>query len=86
MSTLNHNLEQTHNFKPLRIEGKIPHQLRGTLYRTGPGLVERFGNKIHPFLADGAITAIQLKDKPEGACNIVKTDKPIALAITSPTP
>ena len=75
MSTLNHNLEQTHNFKPLRIEGKIPHQLRGTLYRTGPGLVERFGNKIHPFLADGAITAIQLKEKPEGACNIVRTDK-----------
>ena len=51
MSTLNHNLEQTHNFKPLRIEGKIPHQLRGTLYRTGPGLVEKFGNKIHPFVA-----------------------------------
>ena len=75
MPTLNHNLKQTHRFKPLRVEGKIPKQLRGTLYRTGPGLIERFGNKVHPFLADGAITAIQLKNKPEGACNIVKTDK-----------
>lgn len=75
MPTLNHNLKQTHSFKPLRVEGKIPYQLRGTLYRTGPGLIERFGKKIHPFLADGSITAIQLKDKPEGACNIVKTDK-----------
>lgn len=75
MSTLNHNLKQTHNFKPLRVEGEIPQKLRGTLYRTGPGLIERFGNKVHPFLADGAITAVQLKGKPEGACNIVKTDK-----------
>ena len=75
MSTLNHNIKQTHNFKILRTEGKIPNQLRGTLYRTGPGLIERFGNDIHPFLADGAITAIKLKEKPEGACSIVKTDK-----------
>ena len=75
MPTLNHNLKQTHNFKILRTEGKIPKQLRGTLYRTGPGLIERFGNDIHPFLADGAITAIKLKEQPEGACSIVKTDK-----------
>jgi len=75
MSSLNHNLTQTHGFKKLQIEGEIPTQLRGTLYRTGPGLVERFGNNVHPFLADGAITAIQLKEKPEGACNIIKTNK-----------
>lgn len=75
MTTLNHNLLQTHDFKTLHVEGTIPEQLRGTLYRTGPGLVERFGNKVHPFLADGAITSIQLKDQPKGACKIVKTKK-----------
>lgn len=75
MNTLNHNLRQIHGFKTLRVEGQIPNQLRGTLYRTGPGMVERFGKKVHPFLADGAITAIQLEQQPKGACNIVKTNK-----------
>ena len=75
MKTLNHNLKQTHGFRNLHIEGKIPDQLRGVLYRTGPGLVERFGNDVHPFLADGAVTAIRIKDQPAGACKLIKTDK-----------
>ncbi|MCK5727420.1 MAG: carotenoid oxygenase family protein, partial [Thiotrichaceae bacterium] len=75
MNTLNHNLKQTHRFKTLRVEGQIPDSLRGTLYRTGPGLVERFGKNNHPFLADGAITAIRIEEQAKGACNIIKTNK-----------
>ena len=75
MKTLDHNLEHLHSFKTLRVEGQIPDQLRGTLYRTGPGLVERFGKKNHPFLTDGAITAVQLEEQPKGACNLIKTNK-----------
>lgn len=75
MNTLNHNITQTHSFQPLRVEGQIPSELRGTLYRAGPGLVERFGHNIHPFMADGAITAIQFDQVPKGACNLIKTEK-----------
>jgi len=75
MSNVNYNLSNPHGMKPLRIEGTIPEELRGTLYRTGPGLIERFGKKVHPFLADGAITSIKIRDDAQGACHMVETDK-----------
>ncbi|ACB52013.1 lignostilbene-alpha,beta-dioxygenase [Crocosphaera subtropica ATCC 51142] len=41
------------------IEGKIPEQLQGTLFRNGPGLLEVQGNPLkHPFDGDGMICAI----------------------------
>ncbi len=75
MQDLNHNIERTHGFEPLNIEGAIPEALRGTLYRVGPGLVQRFGHDVHPFLADGLITAIDINETPSGACALVKSEK-----------
>lgn len=50
-----------HGFLPLRIEGRLPDDLRGTLVRNGPGLFELFGTRVrHAFMADGGITAIRL--------------------------
>ena len=40
--------------------GSIPHELAGTLYRNGPGRLERGGQWVHhPFDGDGMITALQ---------------------------
>ncbi|MEZ4427098.1 MAG: carotenoid oxygenase family protein [Nannocystaceae bacterium] len=57
------NLSRTHDFEPARIEGRIPDDLRGTLYRTGPALFERAGRRVpHSFLADGAVSAVRFGD------------------------
>ncbi len=41
------------------IEGKIPPQLQGTLFRNGPGLLDVYGTPIkHPFDGDGMICAM----------------------------
>ncbi|MDJ0581925.1 carotenoid oxygenase family protein [Crocosphaera sp.] len=41
------------------IEGKIPEQLQGTLFRNGPGLLEVQGTPLqHPFDGDGMVCAI----------------------------
>ena len=40
--------------------GTVPRELLGTLYRNGPGLLERDGQRVHhPFDGDGMITAIE---------------------------
>lgn len=75
LTDLNHNIRRTHGFERLSIEGKIPLELRGTLYRVGPGLIERFGHAVHPFLADGLITAVELDNEARGACELVKSEK-----------
>jgi all-trans-8'-apo-beta-carotenal 15,15'-oxygenase len=50
-------------FGPTVIEGRLPDDLRGTLYRNGPGQFEQFGHPYaHPFEADGAVTAVRLDD------------------------
>jgi all-trans-8'-apo-beta-carotenal 15,15'-oxygenase len=52
-----------HGFEPLTVEGRIPDELRGTLYRNGPGQFEQFGRRYsHPFEADGALTALRIDD------------------------
>ncbi|ACK64122.1 Carotenoid oxygenase [Rippkaea orientalis PCC 8801] len=50
--------------KPLSIlSGKIPEGLRGTLYRNGPGRLERGTQKVgHWFDGDGAILAVHFRD------------------------
>lgn len=54
------SLSRPHGFEPLRVEGRLPEALRGTFYRAGPGLFERFGKTLsHPFEADGAISAVR---------------------------
>jgi len=78
-SKLNHpllqNLPRPHGFEPLRVEGTLPEGLRGTLYRAGPGIFERFGTKVnHPFEADGAITAVHFGgERPLGASRVVES-------------
>lgn len=45
------------------IEGAIPHDLEGTLFRNGPGLFSINGQKIgHPFDADGMVCAVTFKE------------------------
>jgi all-trans-8'-apo-beta-carotenal 15,15'-oxygenase len=42
------------------IEGEIPPELTGTLYRNGPGLLDINGQRVHhPFDGDGMISAIR---------------------------
>lgn len=54
------DLPREHGFEPLAVEGALPAELRGTLYRNGPGLHGQFGQRYaHPFEGDGAVTAIR---------------------------
>jgi all-trans-8'-apo-beta-carotenal 15,15'-oxygenase len=49
-----------HGFEPLRVEGKLPAALAGTLYRNGPGLFGSFGRRYyHLFESDGALSAVR---------------------------
>lgn len=58
---LHRNLSHAQDFTPLDVEGTLPPALRGTLYRAGPGIFERFGRRVrHAFLADGVISAVRL--------------------------
>lgn len=55
------SLSREHGFEPLEVEGKLPPDLDGTIFRNGPGLFELFGQKVgHPFEADGAVSAIRI--------------------------
>src|SRR5262249_30897560 len=69
------NLDREHGFTKLRVEGALPKDLDGTLYRNGAGLMDRFGQRYaHWFDADGAISAVRLKGGTAlGAARIVKT-------------
>ncbi|HEY0841007.1 MAG TPA: carotenoid oxygenase family protein [Vulgatibacter sp.] len=69
------SLSRPHGFEPLRVEGTIPGSLRGTLYRAGPGLFERFGKKVaHAFETDGAITGVRFGEgRVEGAVRVVES-------------
>lgn len=54
------SLKRPHGFEPMVVEGRLPDDLHGTCYRTGPGLFERFGTRVeHPFEADGVIDAVR---------------------------
>ena len=45
------------------IEGEIPHELEGTLFRNGPGALDVHGIPVqHPFDGDGMIVSIAFKD------------------------
>ena len=69
---LTENLPREHGFEPLEIEGKLPDELQGTLFRNGPGQFEQFGRRYaHPFEGDGAVTAIRLDGgRAFGACKL----------------
>ncbi|MCY1076794.1 carotenoid oxygenase family protein [Archangium lansingense] len=75
VSPLLRSLSRPHGFEPLRVEGRLPESLRGTLFRAGPGLFERFGASLsHAFEADGAISAVRFDGSgAQGACRIVES-------------
>jgi len=57
------DLTREHGFEELEIEGELPEDLSGVLYRNGPALTQRFGKPYgHVFEGDGAICALRLGD------------------------
>lgn len=73
-AALRQNLHRPHGFEPLTIEGTLPDDLRGTLFRVGPGLFERFGVTVaHPFEADGAMMAVRFGDDVQGAARVLES-------------
>jgi all-trans-8'-apo-beta-carotenal 15,15'-oxygenase len=69
------NLPREHGFEPLKVEGQLPSYLKGTLFRNGPGISERFGAHFdHVFEADGAISAVRFDgEQAQGAVRLVET-------------
>jgi all-trans-8'-apo-beta-carotenal 15,15'-oxygenase len=57
------SLKQEYDYWIDDIEGEIPQNLNGTLFRNGPGLLDINGQRIHhPFDGDGMIAKIGFKD------------------------
>ena len=70
------DLAREHGFEPLRVQGTIPPQLSGTLYRNGPGRVAAPGGQRYRHWSDcdGAISAVRLDGgKAHGAARVVQT-------------
>lgn len=69
------NLPREHGFEPLRVEGTLPAELRGTLFRAGPGLFELFGKRYtHLFESDGAISAVKVDGgQAYGATRVIES-------------
>lgn len=54
------DVPREHGFESLRSDGKLPAELAGTLYRTGPGRFGSFGRRYHHlFESDGALCAVR---------------------------
>lgn len=66
-------LSREHGFVPLRVDGAIPRELAGTMYRNGPGLFSIAGHRYeHWFDGDGLVSALRLEDgRADGACKLV---------------
>ncbi len=69
------DLQREHGFEPLAVEGALPPELAGTLFRNGPG---QFGlgaqRYTHPFEGDGAVTAVRFTNgRALGASRITAT-------------
>lgn len=57
------SLKQEHDYWIEDIEGEIPAELTGTLFRNGPGLLDVNGDRLHhPFDGDGMIAAFTFQD------------------------
>jgi len=73
----NRSLTQEFDYPIEDIEGQIPPELNGTLFRNGPGLLDIFGQAIaHPFDGDGMICAIAFANGRAHFCNrFVRTEE-----------
>jgi len=69
------DLPREHGYEPLALEGKLPAELRGTLYRNGPGQFGLNGVRYsHPFEGDGAITSVRFSGgKAFGASQLTQS-------------
>lgn len=69
------DLTREHGFEPLRVEGTLPPELVGTLYRNGPGRFGVGGERYrHWFDGDGAVTAVRIgHGRAFGAVRMVQT-------------
>lgn len=73
-----HTVESEHGFTACKaIEGTIPADLKGTLYRNGPGIFERFGESYgHWFGGQGTINAIRFNGgEVQTALKVVHTQE-----------
>ncbi|MEM7152646.1 MAG: carotenoid oxygenase family protein [Myxococcota bacterium] len=63
------------SFVPLRVEGRLPPELRGTFVRNGPALSHAMGTDYeHWFDGDGGLVAVQLGDgRARGALRLIET-------------
>lgn len=69
------DLPREHGFEPLRVEGTVPADLHGTLFRCGPALTSCAGHPYrHTFDGDGAVTAVRFAGgAAHGAVRVVDT-------------
>jgi all-trans-8'-apo-beta-carotenal 15,15'-oxygenase len=59
----NRSLKQEFAYPIEDVEGEIPTNLNGTLFRNGPGLLDIFGRRLHhPFDGDGMVCAISFSN------------------------
>lgn len=66
-------LEHEHDFQPLRVEGRLPADLRGTLFRNGPARFD-IGSRPHWFDGTGAVSAVRFDGvSASGAVRITHT-------------
>ena len=70
------DLPREHGPEPLQVEGTLPEDLQGTLYRVGPGLFSGFGKRYdHWFDGDGAVSAVRFGGGgAQGSVRIVETE------------
>lgn len=55
----NRSLQQEFDYEIDQVEGQVPADLNGILFRNGPGLLDVFGRPVHhPFDGDGMVCAI----------------------------
>jgi all-trans-8'-apo-beta-carotenal 15,15'-oxygenase len=69
------DLPREHGFEPLRVEGRLPDDLLGTLYRNGPSLFSVEGQTYrHWFDGDGAVSAVRFDGNgAQGAVKVVQS-------------
>jgi len=76
LSPLGASVRRFHGWEPLTVEGSLPTELRGSLVRAGPGLMERFGRRlVHAFEADGALIGLRLRGDgtAQGSVRVVES-------------
>ena len=63
------SLTQEYDYWIDDIEGEIPPELQGTLFRNRPGLLDINGGLHHPFDGDGMISRITFTNSRAHFCN-----------------